>query len=119
MAAITTKDEAKAGQTAAEDSEPPPWHAAYPPPQNSNPASISRAELLQLLLLQYSSDGHENKNQTKKKDFVLIDLRRMDHEVSSVLDRRGVFFFGFFLSNLFLLQCKWQESFIKIGGHGG
>ena len=99
MAAINTKDESQAGKTATDDSQPPPpWHAAYPPPQNSNPASISRAELLQLLLLHYSADGHENKNQ-KKKNFVLIDLRRMDHKVSSVLDR--ILFF--FKKNLFLL----------------
>lgn len=85
MAAITMKDETKTGETATADSQPTPWHAAYPPPQNSNPASISRVELLQLLLHHYNSDGHENKN--KKKSFVLIDLRRMDHEVSSDLDR--------------------------------
>lgn len=125
MAAINnnTKDEAKAGNkntgTAATDdllAQPPvppapPWHAAYPSPQNSNPASISRAELLQILLLHYSSSyddehGHENENENenknqrekkKKKNFVLIDLRRMDHEVSRVvfslcfLDRKGFF----------------------------
>lgn len=104
MAAITTKDEAKTSKIATKDSQPPPWHAAYPPPQNSNPASISRAELLQLLLIHYSSDGHEIKNK-KKKNFLLIDLRRIDHEVSSVLDRI------FYLKESFSIHyCKWEEE---------
>lgn len=81
----TTKGEAKTDKTAAaiDSQAQPPWHAAYPPPKNSSPESISRAELLQLLLLHYNnSDGHETK---AKKDFVLIDLRRMDHEVSNII----------------------------------
>lgn len=81
----TTKGEAKMDKTAAaiESQTTPPWHAAYPPPKNSSPESISRAELLQLLHLHYNnSDRHETKT---KKDFVLIDLRRMDHEVSSII----------------------------------
>lgn len=110
MAGITTKVEAKTGRTATDDSQPPPWHAAYPPPQNSNPASISRVELLQLLLLHYSSDGHENENK-KKKNFVLIDLRRMDHEVGSV-------WIGFFLNKFLVLVTAdkyiyWEE----VGGN--
>lgn len=81
----TTKGEAKTDKTAAaiDSQAQPPWHAAYPPPKNSSPESISRAELLQLLLLHYNNfDGHETKT---KKDFVLIDLRRMDHEVSNII----------------------------------
>lgn len=112
MAAITTKDEAKTGKPATDDSQPPPWHAAYQPPQNFNPASISRAELLQLLLLHYSSDGHENKNQ-KKKNFVLIDLRRMDHEVSSVLDRM------FFFKRIYFYCNVNGRMLCKMGGDGG
>lgn len=49
-----------------------PWYAAYPPPK-SDPASIRRTELLQWF--------HEG--QKPGKDFMLIDLRRTDHEVSS------------------------------------
>lgn len=49
-----------------------PWHAAYPPPK-SDPASIHRTELLQWF--------HEG--QKPGKDFMLIDLRRTDHEVRS------------------------------------
>ena len=48
-----------------------PWYAAYPVARNQNPASIQRAELLEML-----------KFQTAGKDFVLVDLRRADHEVS-------------------------------------
>ncbi|MCJ1346363.1 hypothetical protein MMC31_004579, partial [Peltigera leucophlebia] len=74
----TTRDEEKTSKIAAAiDSQTnPAWHAAYPSPKNSNPESISRAELLQLLRLHYNSDRHEK----PKKDFTLIDLRRMDHE---------------------------------------
>lgn len=77
----TIKDEAKTSKIAAAiDSKIAlPWHAAYPSPKNSNPESISRAEVLQLLRLHYNSDEHEK----QKKGFTLIDLRRMDHEVSS------------------------------------
>ncbi|KAH6709375.1 Rhodanese-like domain-containing protein [Leptodontidium sp. MPI-SDFR-AT-0119] len=46
----------------------PAWHAAFPSPRNTNPESITRQELLDLL--------------TKKRsirDFVLVDLRRVDY----------------------------------------
>lgn len=49
-----------------------PWHAIYPTPK-SDPASIPRMELLQWF--------HEGRK--PGKDFMLIDLRRTDHEVSS------------------------------------
>lgn len=48
-----------------------PWHAAYPAPRNASPSSISCAELLQ-----YFRDGKK-----AGKDFILVDLRRNDHEV--------------------------------------
>ena len=47
-----------------------PWYAAYPPAK-SNPESISRSALLQLL-----------KQSSEDERFVLVDLRRTDHEVS-------------------------------------
>jgi hypothetical protein len=50
-----------------------PWHAVYPQPQ-SQPQSISRDEVLQLL----------KSNTTPKKDFVLVDVRRTDFEVDGV-----------------------------------
>lgn len=49
-----------------------PWHAAYPPPRNGNPPSVSRDEVLQWLL----------QGQKPGRDFVLVDLRRNDHKVT-------------------------------------
>lgn len=65
-ASITATDDRKARTEA-------PWYAAYPPPKNTNPASITRSEILQ-----WFQDGKKN-----GKDFLLIDLRRTDYEVSS------------------------------------
>lgn len=50
-----------------------PWHAAYPAPRNTNPDSVSRQDLLQWL----------EAGQESGKDFLLVDLRRTDHEVSA------------------------------------
>lgn len=49
------------------------WYEAYPPAQCKNPASITATELLHAL------------KQGKKPgvDFILVDLRRNDHEVRS------------------------------------
>jgi arsenical-resistance protein 2 len=49
----------------------PPWYDAYPKPRNTSPESITRSDLLQRL-----RSGHQ-----PGKDFLLIDLRRTDHEV--------------------------------------
>ncbi len=65
----TTENTTSAPKTQIET----PWHAAYPAPRNAPPASISCAELLQ-----YFRDGKK-----AGKDFILIDLRRNDHEVRS------------------------------------
>jgi hypothetical protein len=46
-----------------------PWYAAYPEAQ-SKPDPISRSEVLEML--QNGKDGER---------FVLVDLRRTDHEV--------------------------------------
>ncbi|MCJ1397813.1 hypothetical protein MMC11_001009 [Xylographa trunciseda] len=50
-----------------------PWHAEYPPPRSPEPPSISRSELLNML--QTATPGN---------DFVLIDLRRTDHEGGTI-----------------------------------
>ena len=55
----------------AETSVSGPWHAAYPSPRNKDPDSISRAELLQRL----------QAGEKPGVDFLLVDLRRTDHEV--------------------------------------
>jgi arsenical-resistance protein 2 len=52
-------------------SETGPWHAAYPKPKNTDPQSISRSEVLKRL-----DNGEE-----PGRDFLLVDLRRSDHEV--------------------------------------
>jgi arsenical-resistance protein 2 len=49
-----------------------PWHAAYPTPRKTEPASISREALLDLMT---------KSNGCAAKDFLLIDLRRTDNEV--------------------------------------
>ncbi|EHA55179.1 hypothetical protein MCOR27_007500 [Pyricularia oryzae] len=46
-----------------------PWHAAYPPPKNAQPASLTREELLQMI---------KAADSVAKRDFVLVDLRRTD-----------------------------------------
>ena len=55
----------------AESSSTAPWYAAYPEPRNKDPDSISRADLLQRF----------QAGQKPGVDFLLIDLRRTDHEV--------------------------------------
>ena len=49
----------------------PAWHEAFPKPRTQSPAGVSRQELLQWL-----QDGKK-----PGKDFLLVDLRRTDHEV--------------------------------------
>ncbi|KAL8928222.1 MAG: hypothetical protein Q9208_001932 [Pyrenodesmia sp. 3 TL-2023] len=58
--------------TATAPSEPPPWHAGYPPPQCKTPASITPTQLLQAL-----KDGRKKPG----VDFLLVDLRRNDFEM--------------------------------------
>lgn len=50
---------------------PPPWHAAYPAPKTEAP-SIKRDMVLEML---------RKGNDVAGKDFILVDLRRADHEV--------------------------------------
>ncbi|KAI1110078.1 Rhodanese-like domain-containing protein [Nemania sp. NC0429] len=52
-----------------------PWHAAYPLPTNKNPQHMTREELLVLLK---TGDTHAAKN------YVLVDLRRADHEGGTI-----------------------------------
>ncbi|OIW24992.1 hypothetical protein CONLIGDRAFT_77636 [Coniochaeta ligniaria NRRL 30616] len=53
---------------------PPPWHAAYPAPK-IEARSITRETVLEML-----RDG----NKVASKDFVLIDLRRIDHQGGAI-----------------------------------
>ena len=53
-----------------------PWHAAYPQPRNAQPDSLTAAQVLDLL-------HHRVPDETEAKNnrFVLVDLRRNDHQV--------------------------------------
>ncbi len=57
--------------SSAAEVTPAPWYAAYPAPK-SNADGISREEVLEML-----KAGEE----VAGKDFVLVDVRRNDHEV--------------------------------------
>lgn len=57
-----------------------PWHAAYPKPKNTAPDVISRSEVLERL----------NRGEQPGRDFLLIDLRRNDHEVRPITAIRPV-----------------------------
>ena len=48
---------------------PPPWYAAYPAPK-SQPAGMTREAVLGMM-----------KDSVAGKDYVLVDLRRADHDV--------------------------------------
>lgn len=56
---------------APESDNPPPWHAAYPAPK-ATPNTLPRQELLQ-----WFREGKQ-----AGRDFVLVDVRRTDFEVS-------------------------------------
>jgi hypothetical protein len=53
-----------------------PWHTAYPAP-DCEPTAISREDVLEMLKANDDEAG-------SGKDFVLVDLRRTDHEVHSL-----------------------------------
>ena len=71
--ALRYKASKMAYNTETGDSAPAPWHAKYPPPK-SEAGGVSREEVLRMLC------SAEN---SASKDFVLIDLRRNDYEVST------------------------------------
>lgn len=58
---------------------PPPWHAAYPAPRNAEPLGATREEVLAMLKAQL-----KDQNSSCPRDFVLVDLRRTDHEVRHI-----------------------------------
>ena len=59
---------AQADQPAPET--PAPWHAAYPRPSNPKPDAITREEVLNMM----------KSGEVAGRDFILVDLRRTDHE---------------------------------------
>lgn len=60
--------------SAQEPGSTQPWYAAYPTPRNAQPGSLTREELLKMM---------KASNRVAGRDFVLVDLRRNDHEVRS------------------------------------
>jgi len=66
-----------ASTTQATATAPPSWHAAYPAPKTEAP-SITREAVLEML---------RDSGNVPGKDLVLVDLRRVDHEVCSCLYR--------------------------------
>lgn len=59
--------------TQEQETNPPPWHAAYPAPQSTAQA-LPRTELLQWI----------REGKQAGKDFVLVDVRRTDFEVQTL-----------------------------------
>ncbi|KAI1437368.1 Rhodanese-like domain-containing protein [Xylaria sp. CBS 124048] len=55
------------------ESSEQPWHAAFPEPKTTQPAALTREEVLEKL--RGSGNG---------RDFVLIDLRRNDYEGGTI-----------------------------------
>lgn len=68
------RETAMASTTQAGSAAAPPWHAAYPAPR-TEAGAVSRDEVLSMLKDPKSIPG---------KDFILVDLRRADHEVPAV-----------------------------------
>jgi arsenical-resistance protein 2 len=56
-----------------------PWHAAYPAPRTAEPRGIAREEVLAMLKAQL-----KDQNSSGLRDFLLVDLRRVDHEVRHI-----------------------------------
>ncbi|KAK5050434.1 hypothetical protein LTR84_003715 [Exophiala bonariae] len=55
-------------------SKAPAWHEAYPPPRNASPPTIAREDLLTKLQM----------GKQPGIDFLLVDLRRTDHEGGTI-----------------------------------
>ncbi|RBR08935.1 uncharacterized protein FIESC28_10115 [Fusarium coffeatum] len=51
------------------------WHAAYPPPINKTPGAMTRHAVLDMM---------KDSNLIAGKDYVLVDLRRTDHEGGTI-----------------------------------
>lgn len=71
---FSSRHNLSASPMAAENAaaSPPPWYAVYPAPRNS-PATILREEVLDMMKAGGVAAG---------KDYLLVDLRRNDHEVN-------------------------------------
>lgn len=50
-----------------------PWHAAFPAPKDVELGAVDRGEVLEMI---------KGVDKGATRDFVLVDVRRNDHEVS-------------------------------------
>ncbi|KAK0619526.1 hypothetical protein B0T14DRAFT_519440 [Immersiella caudata] len=66
--------------TASTTASTPPWHAAYPTPENAQPEGVMREEVLAML----NKAGLMDQHNAKAQDFILVDLRRTDHEGGTI-----------------------------------
>jgi arsenical-resistance protein 2 len=57
-------------------SDAAPWHKAYPEPSTKSPEQLSRDELL----------GWIHHGKQAGKDFLVVDVRKLDHTVSFPFD---------------------------------
>ncbi|KAK3373018.1 Rhodanese-like domain-containing protein [Lasiosphaeria ovina] len=57
----------------------PPWYAAYAAPRNAQPDGVTREEVLAMLKAQLG-----DQNNTSSPNFILVDLRRIDHEGGTI-----------------------------------
>lgn len=57
----------------------PAWHEAFPKPKNIAPEIITREELLRKF----------EEGQRPGKDYLLVDVRRNDHEVGRIIVTAG------------------------------
>lgn len=69
--ALCYKLSTMASATDAVSPAPVPWYAIYPPPKREA-TGVSREGVLRMLC---------NEENSPSKDFILVDLRRNDHEV--------------------------------------
>lgn len=60
-----------------------PWHAAFPSPKKQEPGAMTCGEVLKMMKDSGSEAG---------KDYLLVDLRRTDHQVCVSANGKSQFF---------------------------
>lgn len=89
--------------------QPQPWYTAFPAPRTTSPHAVSREELLRRF-----KDGQKGGT-----DFLVVDLRRDDYQVSSATKGTWppVLWWGAFVSVVGLSETGRRET--KGGDSGG
>jgi hypothetical protein len=78
------------------DQEETPWQANFPPPRTTKPGAITREDLL----------ARFEAGQKGGRDFLLVDVRRTDHEVSPRVHAVG----SFRVKIWFHLRNTWRST---------